>query len=89
VNVVSSFILGVFSVFSQQFNLDEKYALFIAMGFCGSFTTMSSLALETSSLDNKHYSLVAFNILANIDLALWAVFGGKVLTAWILDSLLR
>jgi len=43
VNVVGSFILGVFSVLSIALNLDSNYSLFVATGFCGAFTTMSSL----------------------------------------------
>jgi len=47
VNVLGSFILGVFSVLTLALNIDAKYTLFVATGFCGSFTTMSSFALET------------------------------------------
>src|SRR5690349_24880363 len=54
VNVVGSFILGVFSILSIAWNLDTKYSLLAAIGFCGSLTTMSSFALETSNLvDNR------------------------------------
>jgi CrcB protein len=80
VNIIGSFILGVFAVISQQWNLDEKYALLVAIGFCGALTTMSSFALETSNLiDNKMYSLMAINIVTNVGLSLGAIFGGKSL----------
>jgi fluoride exporter len=39
VNVVGSFVLGVFSILSVVWNLDTKYFLLIAVGFCGSLTT--------------------------------------------------
>ena len=45
VNVIGAFILGAFVVISQQWNLDGRYSLFAAVGFCGSLTTMSSFAL--------------------------------------------
>jgi CrcB protein len=48
VNVIGSFILGVFSILSVVWNLDAKYLLLAAVGFCRSLTTMSSFALETS-----------------------------------------
>ena len=50
VNIVGSFILGVFSILSVGLNLDPQYTLLVAVGFCGSFTTMSSFALETTNL---------------------------------------
>ncbi|PVX24242.1 MAG: CrcB family protein, partial [Candidatus Bathyarchaeum sp.] len=38
VNVLGSFILGVFSVVSPFLNLDANYTLFMSIGFCGSLT---------------------------------------------------
>ncbi len=87
VNVIGSFILGAFVVFSQQWNLDEKYALFVAIGFCGGLTTMSSFALETSNLiDNKQYLIVVINVMTNVGLSLGAIFGGKTLASMILGG---
>jgi fluoride exporter len=80
VNVIGSFILGLFSIMSAGLNLDPQYTLLVAVGFCGSFTTMSSFALETSNLfDSNRFSLLALNILANVGLSLGAVFGGRLL----------
>ncbi|MGI0062517.1 MAG: fluoride efflux transporter CrcB [Nitrosotalea sp.] len=88
VNVIGSLALGSFAVFSQQWNLDEKYALLVAIGFCGGLTTMSSFALESVNLmDNKQYSLMAINIITNVGLSLAAIFGGRALTSVILGAL--
>ncbi len=88
VNIVGSFILGLFAVMSQQWNLDQKYALLIAIGFCGSLTTMSSFALETSNLfESKQLGLVGINILANVGLSIGAIFGGKALMTVIFQGL--
>ena len=88
VNIIGSFILGGFSVISQQWNLDDKYALLIAIGFCGGLTTMSSFALETSNLiDNKQYSLMAINIITNVGLSLGSIFGGRALLSVIVGAL--
>ncbi len=85
VNIIGSFIIGIFAVVSQQWNLDAKYAFFVAIGFCGALTTMSSFVLETSNLfDNRQYSIMAINVLTNVGLSLGAVMGGKVITSAIL-----
>ena len=82
INVIGSFILGVFSILSLLWNLDSKYTLLAAVGFCGSLTTMSSFALETSNLvDNRQFGNVAINILANVALSIGAVVGGRQLTS--------
>lgn len=86
VNVIGSFILGLFVIFSQQINIDGKYAFLIAIGFCGSLTTMSAFALETSSLiENSQYMLVALNILSNVGLSILAIMGGRTLMTLILS----
>ena len=88
VNVAGSFILGSFAILSQQWSLDQKYAMLVAIGFCGGLTTMSSFALESANLiDGKQYSLVAINVIANVGLSLGAIFGGRVLTSVILGGL--
>lgn len=87
VNIIGSFILGLFVVLSQQWNLDSKYALMVAIGFCGSLTTMSSFALETTNMfENRQLSLVAINILANVGLSIGAIFGGKTLMTAIVSG---
>ncbi len=90
VNVLGSFILGFFSVMSPALNFDSRYTLLIAVGFCGSFTTMSSFALETSNLfDSNRFSLFALNILANIGLSLGAIFGGRTVADLVMERFMR
>jgi fluoride exporter len=90
INIVGSFILGLFSILSVGFNLDPQYTLLVAVGFCGSFTTMSSFALETSNLiDANRFSLMTLNILANVGLSLGAVLSGRAIGTFTLERFMR
>lgn len=87
VNVIGAFILGVFVIFSEQWNLDGRYSLLAAVGFCGSLTTMSSFALDSSNLiENQHYGALAINILANIGLSIGALIAGKSIMSAIVSG---
>jgi CrcB protein len=89
VNVLGSLVLGIFSVVAYSYNLDARYSLFVAVGFCGSFTTMSSFALETSNLlDNSRFGLVALNILSNVELSLGGLIGGRAIGSVLVDKIL-
>lgn len=69
INIIGSFIIGVFSIVALTFNLDAKYSLLLAVGFCGSFTTMSAFALESVNLlDNKQFALFGLNLFGNVGL---------------------
>ena len=87
VNVVGAFILGIFIVLSQQWHLDGKYSLFAAVGFCGSLTTMSAFALDSSNLleNNQYISFIA-NIVVNVGLSIAALIGGKSLMTAIINN---
>lgn len=87
VNVLGAFILGLFVTVSSQWNIDTKYAFLIAIGFCGSLTTMSALALESSNMiNNLQYGLAAINILVNVGLSLVAIFAGRELMKAIIGT---
>ncbi|MDN5867196.1 MAG: CrcB family protein [Candidatus Nitrosocosmicus sp.] len=85
VNIIGSFILGAFSVISVYYNLDTKYSLLIAIGFCGSLTTMSSLALESTIMfENREILNLFINIVANVSFSILSLVGGRILLTMLL-----
>lgn len=87
VNILGAFILGAFIVISQQWNFDGRYSLFAAVGFCGSLTTMSAFALDSSNLlENNQYGTLLVNIVANVGLSIIALIGGKSLISAIISN---
>ncbi len=88
VNIIGSFILGVFSVLSVSLNLDPKYSFLIAIGFCGTLTTMSSFALESVTMfENKQFLQMMINILSNVFLSLLSIYGGRILMTQISNNI--
>ena len=87
VNIAGAFILGVFVVLSQHWHLDSKYSLFAAVGFCGSLTTMSAFALDSSNLlESNQYISFIVNIFTNVGLSIAALIGGKSLMSAIINN---
>ena len=53
VNLAGCFILGAFIGFDKIKMLGHEWKLFAAAGFCGAFTTFSTLMMETAVLAEK------------------------------------
>ena len=81
INVSGSLILGFFMIWSSERALvDQRLRLFLAIGFCGAFTTFSSYAFESFAyFEQGHWTLFATNVLANNVLCLAAVIAGAAI----------
>lgn len=65
INISASFILGFFLIWtSERVLADPRWRMFIAVGFCATYSTYSSYAFETFALFEKgQFSLAALNFL--------------------------
>jgi CrcB protein len=81
VNVTGSFLLGVFlTVALERARVDPRVRLFVAVGFCGGYTTFSTFAYETLRLlEERSFLLAAANVAGSSVAGLAAVFAGALL----------
>lgn len=68
VNLAGCFVIGFLDViFEKKFLVIHNYRILLMTGFCGAFTTLSSVMLETSDLLNEgKYSSAIGNIVLTI-----------------------
>ena len=60
INLVGSLVVGLIFGDAERFQwMNPEWRLFLAIGFCGSFTTFSSFAFDNLRLleDNNYYQL--------------------------------
>jgi fluoride exporter len=81
INVLGSLIIGFFMAGPWKASPSMKAAsLFVAVGFCGGFTTFSSYAFDSITLfERGQWFLAGANILSNNVLSLAAVLLGVAL----------
>jgi fluoride exporter len=76
VNILGSFIMGLFVVAAAQRGLTHLSPL-VATGILGGFTTFSAFSLEAVTLyERGALGLAALYILANVTLSIAALFAG-------------
>ncbi|MDK3018698.1 fluoride efflux transporter CrcB [Pseudodonghicola flavimaris] len=80
VNILGSFIMGVFVVLAAHKGLTHLSPL-IVTGFLGGFTTFSSFSLETVNLiERGAVGQAALYVLLSVGVSILALAGGMLLT---------
>ncbi len=80
INISASFVLGFFLIWTTERVLaDPRWRIFIAVGFCATYSTYSSYAFETFALFEKgRFVLAALNILGTNAVCFIAVALGAI-----------
>lgn len=78
INISASFILGFFLIWTTERVLaDPRWRIFVAVGFCATYSTYSSYAFETFALFEKgQFSFAALNFLLTNVVCFGAVAAG-------------
>ena len=82
INVSGSLLLGLLTGLVLYHGLGPSAKLVLGAGFCGAYTTFSTMTYESLALvEDRQAPAAAFNLLANTGLGLAAAAAGLVLAA--------
>ena len=78
VNIIGSFLIGIiYGLAVQNDWLTAEMRLFLAIGFCGSFTTFSTFSYDIIQMINTgHFIYTSLYVAGSILLGILAVFAG-------------
>lgn len=87
VNVIGSLVLGVTMAGVQRLGMGTAFVPLLGIGFCGSFTTMSSFAFESANLmDAGLFLTAAADVVLNVGLSILVIFLGRSLVVYLLGG---
>lgn len=80
VNVLGCIIIGSVILLTDRLIINSDFKFLLAIGFCGGFTTFSSLSYETLTLiQDKEYLYAGLNIIISVILGLAGVWLGMII----------
>ena len=80
VNILGSFLIGLFYTLSARFNLSTEVRLLLTTGLCGGFTTFSTFMNEGAGLmKEENYLYMMLYLFGSLALGLVAVLAGHYL----------
>jgi CrcB protein len=85
INIAGSFLIGLIFALSDKSNiLSPELRIFLAVGFCGGFTTFSSFALDSYGLlkDSEYLYFTAYLVSSTV-IGIMALIAG----IWFIKSL--
>ena len=79
VNIVGSFLIGMFYALSARFNLATDIRLLLTTGLCGGFTTFSTFSYEGLALLRQgQWGMYVLYVLSSVALGLACAWLGNV-----------
>lgn len=80
VNIIGSFLIGLFYAVSARFNLSEEIRLLLTAGLCGGFTTFSTFSNDGLALLRQgEVAMFAVYTILSIILGITAAFAGAAM----------
>jgi CrcB protein len=85
VNTTGCFVIGLFLTAALgRLDLDPRWRLLVAIGFCGGYTTFSTFAWEVAKLmEGRDYLLAAADVVGSTIAGLAALWCGAALARWL------
>ena len=81
INIIGCIVIGAITVLAAKLSVPPRLILFLKVGVCGGFTTLSTFALESSDLiRDGHMGIALCYVLLSVLVGVLAIFAVEYLT---------